>query len=126
MHVVTVTVADFRNITEIVLEPDPEGTTLVTGSNGAGKTSLLEAIGYLSTLQSFRGAPREALVRTGADRAILRCETLVGDRPLVIEAELTATGRSRTQVNRQAVHRRGPTCTTRCGPRCSPRRTSES
>ncbi len=106
MHLVSVTVADFRNITEIVLEPDPEGMTLITGSNGAGKTSVLEAVGYLSTLQSFRGTPRDALVRRGADRAILRCQTRVGDRSLVVEAELSTAGRSRTQVNRQAVHRR--------------------
>ncbi len=106
MHLVTLTIADFRNISEIALEPDPDGTTLITGANGAGKSSVLEAIGYLSTLQSFRGAPRDALVRRGAEQAIIRCETRVGDRSLVIEAELSTLGRSRAQVNRQAVRRR--------------------
>ena len=60
----------------------------------------------MATLQSFRGSPKEALVRRGADRAILRAETKVGDRVLTIEAEVSATGRSRTQVNRQVVRRR--------------------
>ena len=50
----------------MTIEPDPEGTTVITGLNGAGKTSVLEAIAYLSTLQSFRGSPKEALVRQGA------------------------------------------------------------
>ena len=68
---------------------------------------MLEAAGYLATLQSFRGSPKEALVRRGTDRAILRAETRVEDRTLTIEAEITAAGRSRTQVNRQAVRRRG-------------------
>ncbi len=102
----SVTIADFRNIEELTFEPDPAGTTVITGPNGAGKTSVLEAIGYLATLRSFRGAPREALVRRGAARSILRAETRVDDRTLGIEAELAAEGPSRTFVNRQRVRRR--------------------
>ncbi len=107
MHLVSLVISDFRNISGATIEPDPQGTTVITGLNGAGKTSLLEAIAYLSTLQSFRGSPREAMVRRGADQSILRAETLVGDRAVTIEAELSATGRSRTMVNRQNVGRRG-------------------
>ncbi len=107
MYVVSLAVTDFRNLRDTLIEPDPEGTTVITGANGAGKTSLLEAAAYLASLQSFRGSPKEALVRRGADRAILRAETRVQDRSLDIEAEVTAAGRSRTQVNRQTVRRRG-------------------
>jgi DNA replication and repair protein RecF len=107
MHLVSLAVTDFRNLTDAVIEPDPEGTTVITGPNGAGKTSLLEATAYLATLQSFRGSPKEALVRRDAERAILRAETFVDDRSLTIEAEVSTTGRSRTQVNRQVVRRRG-------------------
>ncbi|MGO9929666.1 MAG: DNA replication and repair protein RecF, partial [Mycobacterium sp.] len=59
-----------------------------------------------STLQSFRGSPKEAMVRSGADCAILRAQTVVGDRAVDIEAELSIAGRSRTMVNRLAVRRR--------------------
>ena len=107
MYLVSLAVTDFRNLADTVIELDPEGTTVITGSNGAGKTSLLEATAYLATLQSFRGSPKEALVRRGTERAILRAETRVGDRTLTIEAEVTEAGRSRTQVNRQVVRRRG-------------------
>lgn len=106
MHLVSLTIADFRNISGATLEPDPQGTTVITGLNGSGKTSLLEAVAYLSTLQSFRGSPREALVRRGAEQAILRAATLVEGRAIAIEAELSASGRSRTMVNRQSVKRR--------------------
>ena len=106
MYLVSLAATDFRNLVDTTIEPDPEGTTVITGSNGAGKTSLLEAAAYLATLQSFRGSPREALVRRGAERAILRAESRVGDRTLTIEAEITVAGRSRTQVNRQPVRRR--------------------
>ncbi len=106
MHLVSLAITDFRNIGEATFEPDPEGTTVITGRNGAGKTSVLEAISYLATLQSFRGTPRQAMVRQGSDRAILRAETLVDGRSITIEAELSASGPSRTMVNRQAVRRR--------------------
>jgi DNA replication and repair protein RecF len=107
VHLVSLEISDFRNIAALHIEPDPEGTTVITGLNGAGKTSVLEAVTYLSTLQSFRRSPKEALVRKGAHQAILRGTTLVGDRAVTIEAEVSATGRSRTMVNRQTVRRRG-------------------
>ena len=79
---------------------------MITGLNGSGKTSLLEATAYLATLHSFRGSPKEALVRRGADSAILRAETRIGERSVTIEAEVSTEGRSRAQVNRQVVRRR--------------------
>ncbi len=107
MNLVSLVITDFRNIEQATFEPDPTGITVITGLNGAGKTSVLEAVSYLSTLQSFRSSPREAMVRRGAERAILRAETLVGGRTLTIEAELSRSGPSRAFVNRQHVHRRG-------------------
>jgi len=106
VHFVSLSITDFRNIVEAEIHPDATGTTVITGVNGAGKTSILEAVEYLASLQSFRGSPKEAMVRQGADRAIIRAETLVDGRTLTIEAELSATGRSRTLVNRQVVRRR--------------------
>jgi DNA replication and repair protein RecF len=106
MQLVSIAITDFRCLTAVTLEPDPSGTTVIVGPNGVGKTSVLEATAYLSTLRSFRGVAREAMVRRGATSAIVRAETLIVDRPVTIEAELTTTGRSRTMVNRQPVRRR--------------------
>lgn len=106
MHLTSLTISDFRNIHQATITPASIGTTVVTGRNGTGKTSVLEAIGYLATLQSFRGSPREAMVRTSSEHAILRARTEVGARSIDIEAEISAAGRSRTMVNRQAVRRR--------------------
>ena len=107
MYLASLSISDFRNIVALTVDPDPQGTTVITGLNGAGKTSLLEAVSYLSSLQSFRGSPREAMVRRGADRSILRAVTVDEDRSLTIEAELSVSGPSRTMVNRQTVRRRG-------------------
>lgn len=62
---------DFRCYRKVELRLDP-GLDLFVGLNGAGKTSLLEAVGYLGALRSFRGSPDGALVRHGASGAVLR------------------------------------------------------
>ncbi len=106
MELLSLEATDFRNIASATFRPGPAGVTVVTGRNGAGKTSLLEAVAYLATLQSFRGSPREAMVRRGTERAILRAETVADGRGFTIEAELALGGPSRTLLNRQTVRRR--------------------
>ena len=73
MRVERLWLTDFRNYESADLSPAP-GLTVVVGDNGEGKTNLLEAVGYLATLASFRGAPRDALVREGRDHAVVRAE----------------------------------------------------
>lgn len=83
----------------------PAGLSAVRGPNGVGKTNLLEAIGYLASLSSFRGAPADALIRDGADSAVVRAEVEADGRTQLIEAEISRTGRNRVQVNRQRLRR---------------------
>jgi len=95
---------DFRNYAQAELELAP-GLTAVVGANGEGKSNLLEAIGYLATAASFRGAPTEALVRMGAASAVVRAEGVRDGREVLIEAEIATAGRSRVLVNRQRLAR---------------------
>ena len=95
---------DFRKHREVDLSLDP-GVTVVVGTNGRGKTNLIEALVWLSRGMSFRGAPTEALVRDGAERAFVRAEVETAGRTVLLEAELVASGRNRIQVNRQRVTR---------------------
>ena len=95
---------DFRSYSELDLDL-PAGLTCVVGENGIGKTNLLEAIGYLIHLKSFRGADNATLVSLGADRAIVRGEGASKGREMLIEAEIPRSGRSRVQVNRQRLQR---------------------
>jgi DNA replication and repair protein RecF len=97
--------ADFRNYESASFDLR-SGTTVVVGDNGQGKTNLAEALAYLATLSSFRGAPNDALVRVGADSAIVRARIRHDDdRESLIEAELAVAGRNRVQVNRQRLPR---------------------
>jgi len=88
------------------VRPDPHGLTVLRGANGSGKTSVLEAIAWLATGRSIRSGSREALVRRGTSRAILRADTEVADRQFLIEAEIPFEKSARVQLNRQAVRRR--------------------
>ena len=95
---------DFRNHREVDLSLD-SGVTVVVGMNGQGKTNLIEALAWLARGTSFRGAPTEAMVRNGADRAIVRAEVDTKGRTVLLEAELAMSGKNRIQVNRQRVNR---------------------
>lgn len=99
-------ITGFRVFTTCDFEPDPIGTTVLTGPNGTGKTSLLEAVGYLGLGRSLRGSPRDAMVKNGGDIAIVRAQLVINGRDLLVEAEIARVGRSRMQINRQPVRSR--------------------
>jgi DNA replication and repair protein RecF len=95
---------DFRCYDQAELRFSP-GVTVITGANAQGKTSLLEAVAWAARGRSFRGVPDAALVRVGADRAILRAAVRDGERERWLEAELNARGRNRVRLDHQAVTR---------------------
>ncbi len=105
MRVHWLSVENFRNYETARLELAPDGLTVVIGENGQGKTNLLEALGWLATLSSFRGAPNEALVRTDARAAYVRAEADREGRRLLVEAEIPSSGSPRVLVNGQALRR---------------------
>jgi len=94
---------DFRNYVshEVTFS---SGLTALVGANGVGKTNLVEALSYLSTLKSFRSSPTESLVRKGCSSAFVRAEGVRDDRSVLIEVEISK-GRSRAQVNKQKLKR---------------------
>jgi DNA replication and repair protein RecF len=96
---------DFRNYVAAAFDFQP-GTTAIVGRNGQGKTNLAEAMAYLATLDSFRGAPLDALIRVGSDTAVVRATVVHDDgREVLVELELTRNGRNRVLVNRQKLGR---------------------
>jgi DNA replication and repair protein RecF len=94
--------ADFRNYTtaDVPFEPGPN---LIVGQNGQGKTNLVEALGYLSTLGSHRVSNDKALIRAGQDAAIIRARLQHSGRELLAEVQINRSGLNRAQVNRSPV-----------------------
>jgi DNA replication and repair protein RecF len=66
-----VVVADLRNLRELEFEPGPRAN-VITGDNGQGKTSLLEALYLVATSKSFRTEKLTELIRQGAEVARVR------------------------------------------------------
>ncbi len=59
---------NLRVLSEVQLRLFP-GLNFLVGANGAGKTSVLEAVHLLSYGRSFRAGGRDALIRRGAEAA---------------------------------------------------------
>lgn len=68
MRVESLRLRNFRNIEDSSIRPDPTLNFLL-GPNGQGKTSILEAISFLATLRSFRGAKSSEVIRFGNQAA---------------------------------------------------------
>lgn len=65
MYLTRTRITDFRCLADVELDWAP-GLNLMTGGNGAGKTSVVEAVHLLAYGRSFRGRVRDGLIRTDA------------------------------------------------------------
>ena len=99
MFVSHLELADFRNYETASVELVP-GPNLFVGSNGQGKTNLVESINYLATLGSHRVSSDQALIRQGRDSAIVRARLAHAGRQVLVELQLNRQGTNRAQVNR--------------------------
>jgi DNA replication and repair protein RecF len=95
---------DFRSWAEIELELG-RGPTALIGANGQGKTNLVEAIGYVATLDSHRVAADAPMVRSGAERAVVRARVERDGRQTLVELELNPGKANRARINRSPVPR---------------------
>ncbi|HET8591180.1 MAG TPA: AAA family ATPase, partial [Nakamurella sp.] len=104
MYIRHLSVADFRSWESAELPLGP-GPTVLLGRNGAGKTNLVEAAGYLSSLGSHRVATDAPLIRRGAERAIVRAAVVSEGRELLLEVEIAAGKANRARINRAPQRR---------------------
>ena len=99
--------ADFRSYAAVDVALSAGVTTFV-GPNGQGKTNLVEAVEYLSTLSSHRVSSEIPLVRVGAERALIRARIQAGLddlRHVQLEIEITPGRANRARLNRSPVKR---------------------
>jgi DNA replication and repair protein RecF len=93
---------DFRSWANVELELTP-GRTVFVGSNGFGKTNLVEALWYSSTLGSHRVATDAPLVRVGAPRAVVSTIVVNEGRECAVDLEITAGRANKARLNRSPV-----------------------
>ena len=104
MYVSRLGLVDFRSDADVVV-PLTAGITTFVGRNGQGKTNLVEALGYASSLGSHRVAHDAPLVRAGADRALVRVEVQRADRAQLLEVEIVPGRANRARLNRSPASR---------------------
>ena len=104
MYVRRVELTDFRSYERVAVDLDP-GVTVLVGQNGMGKTNLVEALGYVATLDSHRVATDAPLVRAGAASAVIRCAIVHDGRELLVELEIVPGKANRARLNRSPVRR---------------------
>ncbi|BCW65241.1 DNA replication and repair protein RecF [Arthrobacter sp. NicSoilB4] len=99
MYLEQLSLTDFRSYAQVELSFEP-GVTVLVGSNGIGKTNLMEAIGYLATLSSHRVSSDAPLLRFGTERALVRAKLVRGGQPTVLELEINSSRANRARINR--------------------------
>ena len=104
MHVAALSLTDFRCYAQADVELRP-GVTSFLGRNGQGKTNLVEALGYVATLDSHRVAADAPLVRFGASQAVVRAQVVRDERTTLIEIEINPGRANRARINRSPVPR---------------------
>jgi DNA replication and repair protein RecF len=97
--------ADFRNYTHAEV-PFVEGPNLIVGRNGQGKTNLVEALGFLSSLGSHRVSSDKAMIRAGRDAAVIRARLEFNGREILAEVQINRAGLNRAQINRSVIKTR--------------------
>jgi DNA replication and repair protein RecF len=102
VRVLHLSLTDFRNYSSAEVE-FARGPNLFVGRNGQGKTNLVESLGYLATLGSHRVSNDTALIRRGADAAIVRARVESGERDLLAEVQINRSSANRAQINRGAI-----------------------
>jgi DNA replication and repair protein RecF len=104
VHVSHLSLHNFRSYAtaEVPLEA---GVTAFIGRNGQGKTNLVEAIDYLSRLESHRVATDAPLIKQGADQAVVRAAVVRDGRSATLEIELNPGRANRARINKSPVSR---------------------
>jgi len=104
MYVRHLSVSDFRSWSAADLAMEP-GVSVLVGSNGQGKTNLVEALGYLATLGSHRVPTDAPLIRAGAERAVVAAAVVADNRELRVEVEIHPGKTNRAKLNGSAATR---------------------
>ncbi|MBQ0981764.1 DNA replication/repair protein RecF [Micromonospora sp. M61] len=104
MYVQRLELVDFRSYERVAVDLQP-GANVLTGANGVGKTNLVEALGYVATLDSHRVATDAPLVRMGAASAVIRCAVVHDGRELLVELEIVPGKANRARLGRSPARR---------------------
>ena len=104
MWISSLQLENFRNYRQLSVSFEP-GINLLIGENGAGKTNLVEACVYLSTLESHRVSGYTALIGSEGASSQLSLKAKNNGREISVAAELNRDKPNRYFLNSHQVKR---------------------
>ena len=104
MWISSLQLENFRNYRQLSVSFEP-GINLLIGENGAGKTNLVEACVYLSTLESHRVSGYTALIGSEGVSSQLSLKAKNNGREISVAAELNKDKPNRYFLNSHQVKR---------------------
>jgi len=98
-------IMNFKNIEEASISFSPTLNCII-GSNGMGKSNLLEALNFICLLRGFRNLPDNEFIRHGADMMLIRADFTRDDGSHdALSAGLTAGHRKNIRCNGKPYQR---------------------
>ena len=108
MLLTSVELFDFRCHEHIVVTPPVEGITAIVGGNGAGKSTIVDAVAWCLYGAKPSGVPRmSSLIRHGADSCCVRVELAIEKDTVLVERRVVS-GSTECDVWVNGEHRAGP------------------
>jgi len=98
MIVKKITLDFFRNYVHLEADFHPR-VNVIVGENAQGKTNLLEAVAYLSSVSSHRARYDREMIQLGVDSAFIKGEIFSRERDHTLEANLYRGARRQLYVN---------------------------
>ncbi|MCL2785025.1 MAG: DNA replication/repair protein RecF [Propionibacteriaceae bacterium] len=108
MYLSHLSLTNFRSYESLELELEP-GTSIFQGPNGYGKTNIVEAVYFLSTLGTHRGGSDQPLIRSGCEAATVAARVQAGvadDRSLRLAVDIRTGAPNKAMLNKAAVRPR--------------------
>ena len=100
LHIDQLSTVNFRNLSSLTLQPNAR-FNIIYGDNGAGKTTILEAIYYLSRGKSFRSQQAKTIIQQDQPQLSVFARLTRNQQQMALGIERQSNGQRRIHIDKQ-------------------------